>query len=339
MKKITGKYYLHMGFWLFMLLFIFDYHWSDDIGLLSAIGYSSIEVIGYTVVFYLNLYFLKKKQVSNWLYAGLFSAFVILFYMMFVRLSDLEYLLYEGEGTRNLFSLWLNASLFTTLAWLVAFAESHFKTQQKNMALETANKQLQIDVLKSRINPHFLFNTLNNLNALIIKKDKSIHTFVSKLSGVLRYSFDAGSQKTISLEKEINYLQDYLELVKMQKPASENIDFYVEGKIESYYMIPYILTSLLENAIKHGDIQHNENGFLHIFIEVADKFLFEISNSVTQGEHTLENEDEKRKHLGLANIQKQLSLHYGQDFKLQEISNESTYKISLEIALNKMTKL
>lgn len=322
-----------------MLLFIFDYHWGDDIGLLSAIGYSSIEVIGYTVVFYLNLYFLKKKQASNWLYAGLFSVFVILFYMMFIRLSGLEYLLYEGEGTRNLFSLWLNASLFTTLAWLVAFTESHFRTQQKNLALETANKQLQIDVLKSRINPHFLFNTLNNLNALIIEKDKNIDTFVSKLSGVLRYSLDAGDQKTISLEKEISYLQDYLELVKMQKPASENIDFYVEGKIESYHIIPYILTSLLENAIKHGDIQHNENGFLHIFMEVGDNFLFEVSNSVSATNHSSKNEDVQRKHQGLENIQKQLSLHYDQNFNIQEISEKTAYKISLEIALHKITKL
>ncbi len=311
-----------------MLLFIFDYHWFET-AWWEALGFAFVEVVGYGIVFYVNVYFLKTLTAKKRLLKILISLIVIVVYIVFVRFSGLEKHLYEAEGLRNLFSLWLNASLFTTLAWLFYFAEKNQLTQQKNLQLVAANKQLQIDALKARMNPHFLFNVLNNLNALIARKDEKVPNFVAKLSSVLRYSVDAGTQQKIPLAKELAYVQDYLDLVKMQEPASDNIDFYVDGTTEQYQIIPFILTSILENAIKHGDIQHNEHGFLHIFAEIDEKqFLFEVINSVSENKGNI---NKNSLQVGLKNIREQLSLYYGDAFILIEDKEKGSYKSRLVI--------
>ncbi len=311
-----------------MVLFIFDYHWYDDIPWYEAMGFSTLEVLGYMLIFYLN-YWIIKKMSKNWSLSIISSMIIIALYVIAIRFSGLEAHLYEFTDSRNLFSIILNSSLFTGLAYLISSIEKNIKTQEKNLQLASQNKQLELDSLKSRINPHFIFNTLNNMNALIVKKDERLPTYLSKLSGVLRYSVDSGSQKLLPLKNEINYLNDYLELIKMQEPASEDIDFYIEGELENLKIIPFVLMTLLENAVKHGDITHNKQGHLHLNISIDENFSFELSNSFS-------TKTESKQGIGLNNINKQMDLIYGDDYKISSRNSNGIYTTILQIELSRM---
>lgn len=323
------NYLIHIGLWCFMVLFVFDYHWFD-ISWYEALGYSLMEVLGYMLIFYVNFWFLQRQSSINWLSSIIYSGIVTIVYIAIIRYSGLEDSFYEAAGNRNLFSLFLNASLFTGLAYLFSNLDRYIKTQDRNLQLQANNKQLQIDSLKARINPHFLFNTLNNMNALILKKEDKVPIYLSKLSRVLRYSMDSGQQQMVSLEKEISYVEDYLDLVKMQEPASTNIDVYIEGKMNGVSILPFILMTLLENAIKHGDIMYNPAAFLHLTLTVEEHFAFEITNS-----KTIDSTATNKNGTGLANIQKQLDLVYGTNADLQLRETEGTYRVRLIIPLNR----
>lgn len=246
-----------------------------------------------------------------------------------MRYSGLEYFFYESSNNRNLFSLIMNSGLFTGLAYLFYHAENYFGSRERNLKLEVKNHQLQLESLKARINPHFLFNTLNNMNALIVRKDENLPTYVSKLSRVLRYSTDAGKEEMVSLKKELEYLEDYLGLIKLQEPASDLIDFYVEGDAENYQILPFILMTLLENAIKHGNLTHNETGYVNINISLDHDIDVEIENSKDKISF---NENGS----GLNNIIEQLELVYGNEFSLTTKLTEDRYTSKLIISSKKI---
>ncbi len=327
MNKSNKTYYFHILHWCFMTLFVFDYHWYETTWY-EALSWSVLEILGYMFLFYANVWQLKRSS-GRWLQAAGFSILLIMAYVALIHFSGLESYFYEAGAWRNIFSLILNATLFTGLAYLFFSAEQYTASQQRNLLLENENKQLQIDSLKARINPHFLFNTLNNMNALIVKQDERLPQYLSKLSGVLRYSIDDGAQAQLPLKKEFQYLQDYLDLIRMQEPASDNIDVYIEGESENLYIIPFVLMSLLENAVKHGDLMYNSEGFLHINISTEEAFECEISNSFSLAAANSTG-------VGLDNIRKQLDLVYGDAYRLESKQNDSTYTTTLRIALSKL---
>lgn len=319
--------FLHIGLWVFMLLFIFDYHWYEDTFWWQALGYAFAEILSYVGIFYLNYYLLEHFYTENkWVpYAA--ALITIVLYALAFQLLGWEDYFYEAAGWRNLFSILLNASLFTGIAWLTFFSNRGQQLEQRNLALMAANKQLEIDTLKSKINPHFLFNTLNNLNALLLTQQEQAPAVVSRLSNVLRYGLDVGDQSMISLEKEIAYLKDYIALVLLQQPASTNIDLYVEGLVKDIKIPPFLLTTFLENAVKYGDIQHNDKGFLHLHIEVAANHLFfEIKNST-------DSQLIKGHGTGLLTIKKQLDLQFGKKYRLEQIKEDAIFTIQLELPL------
>lgn len=323
-----SKYNLHIGFWIFILFYIFDYHWLDEISWQEALGYAALEVLGYAIIFYLNLNALRRFFDQYKFFVLLFAILTIAIYVLVITQLGLEVYFYDEIGFRSLFSIILNVSLFAGLAWLFFFTERNQINQQKNLVLQATNSQLQLEVLKSKINPHFLFNALNNLNALILQQHKDVPSFISKLSTVLRYGLDVGHQKHVLLADEITYLKDYLSLIQLQQPASDNIDFYVEGIIEKVYILPFILVTLLENAIKYGNIQQNEAGFLHIYLSVSNIIHLEMENSVS----TINQQSHG---MGLENIQEQLKLYYGDNYSLNTFSTEHTFKVELSIPVEK----
>ncbi len=284
---------------------------------------------GYAVLFYLNLSVLKREK--HCLYSLAASLLFIILYVSLIRLSGLESHFYEASAARNTFSMILNASLFTGIAWLSHRVLLQQKMQAQNLQLLANNKQLQLDKLKRRINPHFLFNTLNNMNALIMRGDTNLPTFTARLSDVLRYSFGEGTQDYIALKRETRQLQDYIDLIRLQEPPSDNIDLYVEGILDEQYIIPFILSTLLENAVKHGDILQNPEAFLHVSVLVEEQFCFEIANSYSSncsdGTGT-----------GLRNIREQLSLVYGEAHDLMIRDKDGIYEAKLTLPLAKLMR-
>jgi len=321
----------HIGFWSFMLLFIFDYHWFE-VSWLTAFWHSLVEIISYAVLFYGTLWFFNQFNQQLWLFCfGVAS--LILVYIFIIRASGLENYLYEAEGKRNLFSMLMNAVLFCGMAILFATSKQSTVLREKNLTLQANNKALQLDSLKAKINPHFIFNTLNNLNALIIKEDKRLPDFLNEFSTLLRYSIDEGNNEVIPLVKEIACIQSYFYLLEMQVPLATDIDLYVEGDATNKVIAPFIITTLVENAIKHSDIQINEHGHLNCHISCDENGIqIELSNSMKAKPNAITGK-------GLQIIQQQLQLNYGDDFELIHQTKKNTYVVNLDISSTKIYKL
>ncbi len=314
-----------------MVLFVFDYHWYD-INWWTALLYSFKEVLSYAILFYSSLLIFDQLKQRPIILGVVLLAFIVA-YIMILRISGLEEYLYDLSGMRNVFSMSLNAILFCGLAVFLGLYRDAEKLQRKNFELAQLNKKLELTNLKNRINPHFIFNTLNNLNALILKKDKQLPEFVNEFSTLLRYSVDDGTKEEIPLEKELRCVRAYFDLLEMNKPASENIDFYVEGNASDKKIAPFIITSMVENAIKHSDINYNEEGHIHCHISCEEELIeMHLSNSYDEKDRQVDGK-------GIGMIERQLELRYEKGYSLEIQTENSTYVVRLVISSPKIRAL
>ena len=189
-------------------------------------------------------------------------------------------------------------------------------------------KSLELDLLQSKINPHFLFNMLNNANVLIKRNPEEASKVLFKLEDLLRYQINDSSRERVSLASDICFLNDYLNLEKIRR---DNFQFTLrqEGEVDSIWIQPLLFIPFVENAVKHSfDSEHSS--YVHVFFKVdAHRLDFRCENSkpvvaVRQG---------KVGGIGLANIQRRLGLLYPEHYKLEQREDENLYSVILSITL------
>lgn len=202
------------------------------------------------------------------------------------------------------------------------------RDEQQMEELKQQNMQAEMDYLKYQINPHFFMNTLNNIHALIDIDTESAKSAVIELSKMMRYVLYESGHELISLNSDIQFLKNYIELMRIR--YTDDVDIrvdYPRGLPEQVQIPPLLLIVFVENAFKHG-VSYNHPSFIRIRIEYADgKVYATIENS----RHTAP----ERQHpvgIGLENVRKRLSLIYGEKGYLLEIREaETTYTVQLEI--------
>ena len=140
----------------------------------------------------------------------------------------------------------------------------------------------ELSFLKAQINPHFLFNTLNSIYALAIKKDDKTADAVVQLSELMRYIMTNANDDVIALDKEINYINNFVQLQKTRLGNTVNVDYAVEGNAFGKCITPLILISFIENAFKHG-VNPNQNSEIVIRITIVEDYLtLFVSNNKVQ---------------------------------------------------------
>ncbi|WP_034057614.1 sensor histidine kinase [Lacinutrix jangbogonensis] len=181
--------------------------------------------------------------------------------------------------------------------------------------------------LKSQVNPHFFFNTLNNLYGLVGTDTKKAQELILKLSDMMRYSIYEGEKEVVTLKAEVDYLNNYIALHKMR--YHKQIDVKFEAEIEDdYKVMPLLFIILLENAFKHGIENLSKGAYVYINIKTIDnKVFFEIENNFDQ---TLPKED---KGIGLKNLKRRLELVYPKKHTLSFSATENVYKAKLTLQL------
>lgn len=195
--------------------------------------------------------------------------------------------------------------------------------------LKNEKQVAEISYLKAQINPHFLFNTLNSLYALTIQKSDLAPVAVLKLSGIMRYVVTESSQEFVTLEKEINYISDYIQLQKIRLDESVNFKYEIKGQLLNKSIAPLILIPFIENAFKYG-INPDEDSFIHISIETDEKYItLEVENSIV---NTTVDETSKTEE-GLRNTKKRLEIIYPEKHELTIHESEKKYDVTLKIDL------
>lgn len=212
-----------------------------------------------------------------------------------------------------------------------AYTKHYFEQKIVSVRTEAEKVQAELDLLKSQINPHFLFNTLNNIYGLVHMNDKRAPEMISKLSSILRYLlYDCGESR-VNLRKEKGLIEDYLQLQALKSNSiADRIDFYVDGILDQHVIMPMLLINFVENSFKHSDIDVNEKGWVSISLEVTDNQLhFKTKNTIKK-----ELSNKTGFGIGLTNTKKMLEADYKDKHSLETSTDEDNFEVDLKVELS-----
>ncbi len=229
------------------------------------------------------------------------------------------------------------ASLYFILTLAIFFLSTAIKTSQivlirekESAQLKSENLDTELKLLRSQINPHFLFNTLNNIYNLSLQRSPKTSDFIVKLSEILRYIIYDCNTRKVSLGKEVDYIRNYIELQKLKDDSITNIDFQVEGDVEPLMIEPMLLIPFVENSFKHSKIEDNSEGWITISIKLQDRELeFRIENSIPASAFS----KDKTAGVGLENVKRRLNLLYPDLHQLKINQTPDSFKVHLNILL------
>lgn len=224
-------------------------------------------------------------------------------------------------------SFFVIAAIHGAIALVIRGFVGWFEEVKLKEELARKNFETEIALVKSQINPHFLFNTINNIDVLITKDAVKASEYLNKLSGILRYMVYETKSEKIPLAKELDYIQKYLELEKIRTVNPDYIQFQMTGEANGFSIAPMILSPFIENAFKHTENKKNSNS-IRVKISVEkDKLFFECENSYQP------NSGAKHDFGGLGNelIKKRLALLYPEKHFLEIADRDGIYKVKLTL--------
>lgn len=338
MNGRLGRVAYHLVFWLAALLLLL--YFDDSVSSSSARLFNELVNTGfYAVIVYFNLFYLipnylTRKRFGTYLVLLLLATFiltplrVIFFYFRFQSEPHLQ------QGLLGNLDLYFVLT-FTVggLSTVLQIVTDWFRQLREKQELETQTMQSELRFLKSQINPHFLFNTLNNLYALTLKKSDKAPEIVIKLSEMMRYMLYECNEKRVPLKKEVNYLKNYLDLERLRQHDNIRINFHVEGQISDQQIAPLLLIPFLENSFKHGLNTQLKDGFVDIILLIDEKTVdFQIENS--KGQTIASPDNRPSGGIGLVNVRRRLNLLYPDRYELRVSNNPNTFAVHLSIDLD-----
>jgi len=194
------------------------------------------------------------------------------------------------------------------------------------LTLRNETKKNELLHLQSQVNPHFFFNTLNNLYGLVGKDPKKAQDLILKLSDMMRYSIYDGEREYVTLEEEVAYLKNYIELHKMRYHKTIDVEFKEDIKKQEIQIMPLLFILLLENAFKHGVENLRESAFVQIDLEANEKDVhFTVINNFDASEKEAESG------IGLKNLKRRLELAYPDNHSLSLKKDGNIYKAQLSL--------
>lgn len=203
------------------------------------------------------------------------------------------------------------------------------------MKSESDKQQMQSELqfLRSQVNPHFLFNTLNSLYALTLKKSDKAPELVIKLSDMMRYMLYECNVSWVPLDKELNYVKHFVELGQLRLGDRGELTLNISGDPKPFWIAPLIFLPFIENAFKHGMDRLIDDAYLHIDISIEDSgdLYFHVKNS-TLPYQTMEK-DKRSGGIGLSNVRRRLELVYPDQHRLTIKSADDCFEVDLFIHL------
>ncbi len=342
-KNFSPALLIHIGLWfLFGLYLIFISNESP----LSLFNISNvlIALLFFAIFVYFNTFYL----VPNFLRQRSFITYILLFLTFALLLTPVRnlvfYLKFWGHPELQIEAL--NGQIFTFLSFVIVGAISTlFKIlfnwitdQQRLRELERENLQSELKFLRSQINPHFLFNTLNSLYALSLKKSDLAPDMIIRLSEIMRYMLYDCNEPKVFLEKEINFMGNYIELEKLRYGEDVKIEFSIEGDASNQKITPLLFAPFFENAFKHGLGNRIGQGYIQINFTVEEENItLLIRNSIPGSPRKTipkitKSKISKSGGIGLENVKRRLELLYPNNHYLN--IHESTDEFEIELQLN-----
>jgi sensor histidine kinase YesM len=315
----------HLAFWCFFtFLFLFQ---NPDGNINELLSWFFILANCATAV-YVNLYILLPKLFFRKKY---FTYSLILVITLILAASILTWYLPFGNFLSvPFFQHFLNLIFFIIITSSLKFLREYLIKQETLIKVENKQLKTELDLLKSQVNHHFLFNTLNNLYGLIVQnQNEKAADITLRLSDLMRYLLENSKAEKVNLLKELKFLEDYLELEKIRLSQKADILFDVVGTDREVFVAPLLFIPIVENAFKHGLQSTSSTSYAYFSLSLQGKDLyFESKNS-------FENKSIKPGHsgTGLDNLKKRLELIYPERHQLEIEKTESYFKVILHLQL------
>lgn len=341
MKKSRGALILHGIFWgLMLLLIIIDVVWTKEKFDLKDFFYGKV-VFGIINIslFYINYIILIPQLIGKrrryFLYV---LAFIALLAAVPLLKTTLTVLMREDifAPSKDIKKPELTVTLyyfvqvficgfFLVSSCIIKFIVDWFNSERIKRNLESERREMELQFLKSQLNPHFLFNSLNNIYSLAYQKSDKTADAIMKLSEIMRYMIYESNTPTVSLSKEVDYLKSYIELQKIRFKDGAYVEMNLNGEIDDQKIVPLMLISFVENAFKHGVVNDPDEP-IKINIIANQKILhFSVINKKNQ-----QNKDAQGG-VGLPNVERRLQLIYPDRYKLNVVNSATHYNCELMI--------
>ncbi|HPT20643.1 MAG TPA: histidine kinase [Bacteroidales bacterium] len=328
---ITG----HVVVWglVFMLPFVFQVgqnrltfsfltEWTIDILLSAGIFYL---FYGYVIRIYLNSDALFRFFLVS-------AAAFIGYCLLELAIDYLTYPLKNSQRPFNGVSSFAGSFIINMfivgVALLVLLFENWFSVQRYRQEVERERLEGELKMLRFQVNPHFLFNTLNNIYTLVYKKSDRAPEAILKLSSLMRYMLYETDGNKVPLSKELEYLQNFVELQRLRLVSNQQVNMKVEGNADGYEIAPLLLVPFIENAFKHG-IRATKDTLIVIDISVADGIL----NFRCKNDYRPDISSQINSGIGLSNVKKRLEMIYKGHYQLNTDMSNNKYVVNLIIAL------
>jgi sensor histidine kinase YesM len=334
----------HLSFWtVFVLLELSRFVDMEPERVNSEIVFESIQLLAIVITVYFNLRFLIPKFWNTGRYLKYILLIILSVIVMVTFLSITFYLFPEVHMKKMLYEhperlILLNffkLNIFLLSTTLFHFVKEWIALKDENLKFTAkAQEQLEaeLNLLKEQVNPHFLFNTLNNIYSMSLYDSVKTPEMILKLSQLISYMLYECKDEKVKLEKEVQFINNYIELESLRVEDTANINLNITGEDQNYKVPPLLFIPLIENAFKHGIQSEAEKSEINIDLHFyTDKIELKIINPVDPDQPN----NEKPGGLGIENVKKRLNLIYPNNHSFIISENKTHYQTFVCITLNK----
>jgi two-component system LytT family sensor kinase len=314
-----------------------DYYRYPDPKILAA-KITALKVIDLAFMVYLTNYLLIPQLLYKKRYALFGICFIVLVFGSSAFKMWLEGGMMHDPALFSLFGEKFKARFYDNVIphFLLVSTGASFKllldyakAQRRLGEMAKEKAEAELNFLKSQINPHFLFNSLNSVYFLIDKGNEEARKALHKFSEMLRYQLYECRDDKIAIEKEISFLQDYVDLQKLRKDENYTVEFNSSDEVKGFAIEPLLLMSFVENSFKH--ISHNTNKKNFVKLDLVRNngfFQFSVQNSKEAHQHNNEHSG-----IGLKNVKRRLELLYPGKHELHIEQTDEFFKVDLKIKI------
>lgn len=341
-ERLTWLQILFWGsFWVLVPVVLLG-NWENPMRVLVR---STVVLTGIVIVVWLNvevllprLYFNKKQAAYTLICVALLVAIILLISWdaapwaeHFKRPRNAAV---PGKGSPNMAFRYIGMAMpyFTALIGSALFEVTRYANQKEREAAELRGEKLEAELkfLRSQINPHFLFNALNNIYTLTLTKSDRAPEMLLKLSGMLRYMLHDCKADRVPLGKEIEYLRHFIDLHRLKDSRGFNVEVVLDESRPGLLIAPLLLVPFVENAFKHSKIEDREKGWIKIHLSTGEEYVvFQVENSLPESHHCKDDVGG----IGLHNVRRQLELLYPDRHLLDISANADTFRVHLYLNL------
>lgn len=336
-KKTAGRKRIaaHALFWTCYVIFFgsvygkygqnFQWYFIESLGMLPFITGATYTTVYGILPFYLR----TRKLVATLIMVVAVLLLATVGERIFLRwINGLPVTSDSVLGVTFLY-LFLETNFMVAIVFAIKIVKKWFEQQEEKHEMEKLNLTKELNLLKAQLQPHFLFNTMNNLYSLSLSESAKTSEGIARMASLLQAVLYECNEAEIALEKELQLIKNYIGLERLRHGSRLQINFDITGSVENRKIPPMLLFTFVENCFKHGGGLEDENFFIHIILKISDEKLhFITENSIPSGK---KEQRKKAGGVGITNAGKRLDILYPGRYRLVISETGQTWKVILEI--------